>query len=387
MPINIQMARKKNTINGNPPHKPALNNYELVGRYPARQLPAFPTLYRNGARTADTNRGEIVNKSSNNSMKHPVRALAWSLLLSYLIAALIFPLPLIAQSTGPLLAQAESSEIPPAEEAATDSTESTEPAAETEPAASEERPPLEAPAETVEQAPPVESGATVEQAVEKTPAVDTGTQEGVPNQPAQMEKLLVLDFETQDVSQEQAAAVRDSVKDQIFRNGNFVLIGNQQTQIGLMARGLDASGCFEAECAAKLGDNLGASKVVIGRVAKVAEGQWTITGQLVDVASGKVERSEMVEYSGDIAELSTAPVFLLTDRLTGPGTLEDEVVDEVAEEKPAETPTAEEGLPTWIWIAAGVGGLLLLVLAGGGGDDGGGSGGSGGATGGAIISW
>src|SRR5256885_6909171 len=61
--------------------------------------------------------------------------------------------------------------------------------------------------------------------------------------------------------------------------------------------------CSAAPCALAAGKSLGASRVVYGTVIKVSRLIWYADAALVDVAAGKVLRSEELEIKGDIVQL------------------------------------------------------------------------------------
>src|SRR5947199_6474743 len=70
-------------------------------------------------------------------------------------------------------------------------------------------------------------------------------------------------------------------------------------------RVVDAAGsdCAAASCALAAGKQLSASRVVYGTIIKVSRLIWYADAALVDVAAGKVLRSEELEIKGDIAQI------------------------------------------------------------------------------------
>jgi uncharacterized protein YjbI with pentapeptide repeats len=74
--------------------------------------------------------------------------------------------------------------------------------------------------------------------------------------------------------------------------------------------------CWEATCALAAGKALGASRVVYGSIIKVSVLIWYADATLVDVAAGKVLRSESLEIKGNIAQLLPRAMPSMARRLT-----------------------------------------------------------------------
>ena len=75
------------------------------------------------------------------------------------------------------------------------------------------------------------------------------------------------------------------------------------------------SDCAAASCALAAGKQLSASRVVYGTIIKVSQLIWYADAALVDVAAGKVLRSEELEIKGDIAQLLPRAMPSLARRL------------------------------------------------------------------------
>ena len=74
--------------------------------------------------------------------------------------------------------------------------------------------------------------------------------------------------------------------------------------------------CSEATCALAAGKALGASRVVYGTIIKVSVLIWYADATLVEVAAGKVLRSESLEIKGNIAQLLPRAMPSMARRLT-----------------------------------------------------------------------
>ena len=171
-------------------------------------------------------------------------------------------------------------------------------------------------------------------------------------------------------------------------SGKFELLPDTGMAEALSGLNLKPVECREPDCAAKIGQALGAEKVIVGSIVNVSEDQWMFSGVLVDSASGKVERRVSFEHQGSVFLLKREPITLFAGQLAGvkvpsvAGETPPLTIPEKVEEK------EEKGLmPWWAWLLIGLG-VAALALGGGGDSGGSGSSSSGGSSGGAVvISW
>jgi len=76
-----------------------------------------------------------------------------------------------------------------------------------------------------------------------------------------------------------------------------------------------AEGCSAATCALALGRTAGASRVVYGTIIKVSKLIWYADAALLDVAAGRVLRSEEVEIKGNVGQLLPRAMASMARRL------------------------------------------------------------------------
>ncbi len=57
--------------------------------------------------------------------------------------------------------------------------------------------------------------------------------------------------------------------------------------------------CNSAECAVQVGQLLGVESVITGDIGKIGN-TWTVSLRLVDMTTGKIEKTETMDYQGDI---------------------------------------------------------------------------------------
>ena len=209
----------------------------------------------------------------------------------------------------------------------------------------------------------------------------------VPRAPA-LAKLAVLQLHQSGVLDSEFGEIQSRLLGELKASGKFELLPDTGMAEALSGLNLQPGECREPDCAAKIGQALGAEKVIVGSIVNVSEDQWMFSGVLVDSASGKVERRVSFEHQGSVFLLKREPITLFAEQLAGvkvpsvAGETPPLTIPEKVEEK------EEKGLmPWWAWLLIGLG-VAALALGGGGDSGGSGSSSSGGSSGGAVvISW
>ena len=209
----------------------------------------------------------------------------------------------------------------------------------------------------------------------------------VPPAPA-LPKLAVLQLHQSGVLDSEFGEIQSRLLGELKASGKFELLPDTGMAEALSGLNMQPGECREPDCAAKIGQALGAEKVIVGSIVNVSEDQWMFSGVLVDSASGKVERRVSFEHQGSVFLLKREPITLFAEQLAGvkvpsvAGETPPLTIPEKVEEK------EEKGLmPWWAWLLIGLG-VAALALGGGGDSGGSGSSSSGGSSGGAVvISW
>jgi hypothetical protein len=119
--------------------------------------------------------------------------------------------------------------------------------------------------------------------------------------------------------------------------------------------------CNTDACAVEVGQLIGVEKMVAGSLGRVGK-TYSIVLRLIDVKTGRVERSVTQDYTGAIDRLLTEGMGAIADKLA---------IAEGALPRPAAA-----GKPVYKkwWFYAGIGGLAAAgaaaaLLGGGGGDE------------------
>lgn len=133
-----------------------------------------------------------------------------------------------------------------------------------------------------------------------------GSTNGAPD-PADRQKVLVLDFQTVDksvnpdeageiarVATDAARMFRERVRD----DGRFTLVTMEQFEEARSGLRSGGSGCDSGACAREAARAAGVEHVFRGRVIKVSNLIWYLVVEHEDVASGKVVGQESIELKG-----------------------------------------------------------------------------------------
>ena len=189
-------------------------------------------------------------------------------------------------------------------------------------------------------------------------------------------RVAVLDFKGLGLSEVETAAITDQMRNDLVNLKAFTVLDRSQTDKVLGELAFQQEGLTEADQAAKIGQILNVEYIVTGRVTKLGEA-YQVNAQMIDVETVEIVRSESIIYRGDIIGLLSENIASIAARLS-------QVEPPPSRQQPVQQQAQVEeeggGMPTWAWIAIGVG-VLALAAGGGGGEEDGGGGGGGGCSG------
>jgi TolB-like protein len=176
------------------------------------------------------------------------------------------------------------------------------------------------------------------------------------------EVIAVLDLEAVDASKAQAAAMTDRLREELLRSGRFQLVNRDQMDAILDEQAFQQTGCTSSECAVQVGKILGVRKMVSGRVVKIDDRHWLLSGTVTDVETAQTVTSESVRFEGDYFALLGEGIAGLAAKLAQPAGPRDAVAGLPPEPK-AEAPKSR----AWLWWV--LGGVLVagVVAASSGG--------------------
>ena len=106
--------------------------------------------------------------------------------------------------------------------------------------------------------------------------------------------IAILDFKPNNVSAGDAAVVSDFVRAAFVRSGTYTVVDKANMERILSEQAFQQTGCTSSDCAVKLGKLLNVKKMVVGNYALAGPVRF-LTAQLVDVESGRIERTGKVK--------------------------------------------------------------------------------------------
>jgi hypothetical protein len=113
------------------------------------------------------------------------------------------------------------------------------------------------------------------------------------DQPVVKNNLAVAEFSGKNVSQADASIVSDFVRTEIVKTDEYNIVEKANMEKILAEAAFQQTGCTTSDCAVQLGKILNVQKMIVGSLSKL-EGAYYISANLVDVETGKIDRSESV---------------------------------------------------------------------------------------------
>ncbi len=116
--------------------------------------------------------------------------------------------------------------------------------------------------------------------------------------------IAVLDFDGIGISQPEATALSNRLRNELFRLGRFEVVDRGMMDNILGEQDFQQAGCTSNDCLVEVGKLLGAQQMVGGSISKVG-GTFTVSARLVDVETGKVLSVSDFDIKGELDDLLT----------------------------------------------------------------------------------
>lgn len=111
--------------------------------------------------------------------------------------------------------------------------------------------------------------------------------------------IAMLNLEGREISANEAATLSDHLRGQLVNLGTFIVLDRNKMEDVLREQGFQQSGCTITECAVRVGRLLNVQKMVAGSIGKLNK-TYAISISMIDVQSGRIEKSFNRNYEGDI---------------------------------------------------------------------------------------
>lgn len=116
--------------------------------------------------------------------------------------------------------------------------------------------------------------------------------------------LAVLDFDGIGISQPEATALSNRLRNELFRLGKFYVVDRGMMETILAEQDFQQTGCTSNDCLVEVGKLLGAQQMVGGSVSKVGR-TFTVSARLVDVETGRVLSVSDFDLRGELDDMLT----------------------------------------------------------------------------------
>ncbi len=150
--------------------------------------------------------------------------------------------------------------------------------------------------------------------------------------PAKAIPIAILDFEANGISQTEAIALTDRLRNELFRLGQFEVVERGLMEDILLEQDFQLTGCTTNDCLVEVGRLIGARQVVGGRISKLGA-MFTVSARVVDVETGKVLGVSDYDLRGGLEEMLTVGMKQVAHGLAG---LPPPADPEIPETKPPE---------------------------------------------------
>lgn len=181
-----------------------------------------------------------------------------------------------------------------------------------------------------------------------------------PAQTSRKTSVAILELEPKGVPEVEVSALSDRLRGELIASGAFDVMERGKMHEILREQGFQQSGaCNTDACAVEVGQLIGVEKMIAGSLGRVGK-TYSINLRLINVKTGRIERSIMRDYTGEIDKLLTTEMKAVAQQLSY--------------SMGGKVPAQSTGKPVykkwWFWggLGGGLVGGLVAALAGGGGE-------------------
>ncbi len=133
---------------------------------------------------------------------------------------------------------------------------------------------------------------------------------------AQKVTVAVVDLEGIGISQVEAVALSNRLRNELFRLGIFKVVDRGLMQNILEEQNLQQTGCTSNECLVELGRLLGVQQMIGGSISKI-ENMFSVSTRVVDVETGEVISVSDYDREAGLSEILTNGMKEVAQSLSG----------------------------------------------------------------------
>lgn len=124
----------------------------------------------------------------------------------------------------------------------------------------------------------------------------------------------VVPFEALGLTDQEAIVLTDRFRSELAELRTYRLVERSRMDEVLREQGFQQSGCTSTECAVETGRILGVRRIVAGSLARLGS-TWTVSAREIDVETGAIGKTAVVDLSESVDLLLTRGMKLLAQRL------------------------------------------------------------------------
>ena len=114
--------------------------------------------------------------------------------------------------------------------------------------------------------------------------------------------VAVLDFDANGIPEYEVETLVERLRSELPNTGAVRLVDRKMLENILKEQGLQQSGCTTDECAAQIGELLGAQFMISGAIGKLGD-TFTVDAKMVSVSTGAAEKAKNLSFEGTIGGL------------------------------------------------------------------------------------
>jgi len=114
--------------------------------------------------------------------------------------------------------------------------------------------------------------------------------------------MAVVDFTGKNVSAEEASALTDRLRIELFKTKKFTVIERERMDTILKEQGFQLSDCTDDACIVEMGQLVGVEQIVAGSVSRVGR-VYSIAARIIGVEKGDLVNIATFDHEGEIGDL------------------------------------------------------------------------------------
>jgi len=115
------------------------------------------------------------------------------------------------------------------------------------------------------------------------------------------DRIAVMKFEGSGVDEITSKNIADRFSYELSKTNRFDIVEREMMDKILEEQKFQDSGCVADECAVEIGQLIGVSQIVSGRISKIGD-FYSLNIKLIDVATGKITYQDMDDYEGKVTD-------------------------------------------------------------------------------------